>query len=68
MLPIAVRYLCQPNFARIVALFDEIYDGEPILTVLSNIGEDVQYRCFNVKSESQPITILLFLETIIDFK
>jgi hypothetical protein len=26
----------------IVALFEKIYDGEPILTVVSNIGEDVQ--------------------------
>jgi hypothetical protein len=25
----------------------KIYDGEPILNVFSNIGEDVQYRCFN---------------------
>jgi hypothetical protein len=24
----------------IVALFEKIYDGEPILTVFSNIGED----------------------------
>jgi hypothetical protein len=31
----------------IVALFEKIYDGEPILTVFSNIREDVQYRCFN---------------------
>jgi hypothetical protein len=31
----------------IVALFEKIDDGEPILTVFSNIGEDVQYRCFN---------------------
>jgi hypothetical protein len=31
----------------IVALFEKIYNGEPILTVISNIGEDVQYRCFN---------------------
>jgi hypothetical protein len=31
----------------IVALFEKIYDGEPILTVVSNIGENVQYRCFN---------------------
>jgi hypothetical protein len=30
-----------------VALFEKIYDGEPILTVVSNIGEDVQYRYFN---------------------
>ena len=45
----------------IVALFEKIYDGEPILTVVSNIGEDVQYRCFNkvydVKSVSQPDTM-----------
>ena len=26
----------------IVALFEKIYDGKPILTVFSNIGEDVQ--------------------------
>jgi hypothetical protein len=32
---------------EIVALFEKIYDGEPILTVVSNIGEDLQYRCFN---------------------
>ncbi len=31
----------------IVALFENIYDGEPILTVFSNIVEDVQYRFFN---------------------
>ena len=31
----------------IFALFEKIYDGEPIVTVVSNIGEDVQYRCFN---------------------
>jgi hypothetical protein len=28
----------------IVALFKMIYDGEPILTVFSNIGEDVLYN------------------------
>ncbi len=28
---------------RIVELFEKIYDGEPILTVFSNIGEDVHY-------------------------
>jgi hypothetical protein len=28
----------------IFALFEKIYDGEPIVTVVSNIGEDVQYR------------------------
>ncbi len=31
----------------IIALFEIIYDGESIDTVISNIGEDVQYRCFN---------------------
>jgi hypothetical protein len=37
-----------PNIARgIVALFQKIYDSEPILTVVSNIGVEVQYRCFN---------------------
>jgi hypothetical protein len=48
----------------IVALFEKIYDAEPILTVFSNIGEDVSYRCFNegyyVKSVSQPDTMPLF--------
>ncbi len=46
-----------------IALFEKIYDGEPILTVISNIGEDVQYRCFNqvyyVRSVSQPDTMPL---------
>jgi hypothetical protein len=32
---------------RVIALFEKIYDGELILTVLSNIGKDVQYRCFS---------------------
>jgi hypothetical protein len=47
-----------------VALFEKIYYAVPILTVFSNIGEDVQYRCFNevydVKSVSQPDTMPLF--------
>jgi hypothetical protein len=30
-----------------LALFAKVYYGEPIITDLSNIGEDVQYRCFN---------------------
>jgi hypothetical protein len=30
-----------------VALFEKIYDDVPILTVFSNIVDDVQYRCFN---------------------
>jgi hypothetical protein len=45
----------------IVALFEKIYDGEPILTIVWIIGEDVQYHSFNlmydVKSVSQPDTI-----------
>jgi hypothetical protein len=28
----------------IFASFEKIHDGEPIVTVVSNIGEDVQYR------------------------
>jgi hypothetical protein len=32
---------------RIVALFEKIYDSEPIFAVVSNIGKDVQYRYFN---------------------
>jgi hypothetical protein len=31
----------------IIALFEKIYYGEPVFTVFSNTGEDVQYRCFN---------------------
>jgi hypothetical protein len=31
----------------LIALFEKIYDGEPIFTVISNIEEDVKYRCFN---------------------
>jgi hypothetical protein len=27
----------------IIALFEKIYNGKPIFTVFSNIGEDVQY-------------------------
>ncbi len=57
---------CLPTLqisVEIVALFEKIYDGEPILTVVLNIGEDVQYRCFkkvyDVKSVSQPDTIAL---------
>jgi hypothetical protein len=48
----------------LIALFKKIYDGEPIFTVISNIGEDVKCRCFNkvydVKSLSQPDTMPLF--------
>ncbi len=31
----------------LLALFEQIYYGEPIFTVISNNGEDVQYRCLN---------------------
>jgi hypothetical protein len=31
----------------LLALFEKIYYGDPIFTVISNNGEDVQYRCFN---------------------
>jgi hypothetical protein len=52
-----------------VALFEKIYHGEPIFTVISNIGKDVQYHFFyevyDVKSLSQPDR---YLKTIIDFK
>ncbi len=47
----------------LLALFEKIYYGGHIFTEFSNIGEDVQYRCFNsaydVKSGSQPDTIAL---------
>jgi hypothetical protein len=31
----------------IIGFFEKIYYGVSILTVFSNIREDVQYRCFN---------------------
>jgi hypothetical protein len=31
----------------LLALFEKIYYREPIFTDFSNIGEDIQYRCFN---------------------
>jgi hypothetical protein len=34
---------------RIIALFEKIYDGEPILTVISNIGEDVHNTVVSAK-------------------
>ncbi len=49
-----------------VALFEKIYDGEPILTVASNIGEDVHCTIplfqlmYDVKSMSQPDTLPIF--------
>jgi hypothetical protein len=47
----------------LLPLFEKIYFGDPIFTVISNNGEDVQYQFFNqvydVKSKSQPDTIAL---------
>ncbi len=62
----------------IVTLYEKIYDGEPILTVFSNIGEEIQYntvvsaQCMMWKvcrrlADTQTDT-LPFLEIIIDFK
>jgi hypothetical protein len=31
----------------LLALFEKISHGEPIFTDFSNIGDDVQFRCFN---------------------
>ena len=31
----------------LLAVFEKIYYGDPIFTVISNNGEDVQYRCYN---------------------
>jgi hypothetical protein len=36
----------------IVVLFEKIYDGEPILTIFSVIGEDVKYREISVIFEN----------------
>ena len=45
----------------IIALFEKIYDREPILTVISSIGEEVQFHCFNevydMKRVTQPDTV-----------
>jgi hypothetical protein len=39
-------YLPTPQISlRIVALFEKIYDNEPILAVSSNTAEDAQYGC-----------------------
>jgi hypothetical protein len=34
-----------PNIAGNFPLFEKISGGEPILAAISNIREDVQYRC-----------------------
>ncbi len=35
------------GIVALFGLFEKIYDGEPILAVVSNMGEDVQYRYFS---------------------
>jgi hypothetical protein len=40
----------------LLALFEKIYYGELIFTDLSNIGEDVQYRCFNYKYDVKSVS------------
>jgi hypothetical protein len=43
---IAIGYL--PTLQKLLGIFallEKNYDSEPILAVISNIGEDVQYRC-----------------------
>jgi hypothetical protein len=45
---IAIGFLPTLQISQgIVALFEKIYYEAPILTIFSNIGEDVQYRYFN---------------------
>jgi hypothetical protein len=57
-----------------VALSEKIYDEEPILTIFSNIGEDVHCTIplfqFSVRCEKYVATVTLcrYLETIIEFK
>jgi hypothetical protein len=55
----------------IVALFEKIYDGEPIIIVFSNIGEDyntvVAMKGIMCKLCRSP-TQCRYLETRIDFK
>ncbi len=68
-------FFCRtPNFARIVTLFEKIYDEQPILTIISNIGEDVhctiplfQLSAWCEKCVAARYTFPLF-GTIIDFK
>ena len=55
----------------IVALFEKIYDGEPILTVFSNIGEDyntvVSIKCMRREVCRSP-TLCRYWDTIIVLK
>ncbi len=58
-----------------IALFGKIYDGEPILIVISNIGEDdctlyitvVSIKCMMWEVCRSP-TLCRYWETIVDFK
>jgi hypothetical protein len=34
-----------PTLQISLVIFEKIYDGEPTLAVISNIGEGVQYHC-----------------------
>jgi hypothetical protein len=50
MIPISVKYLCRSSKCRadLSHYLKRLPNGgEPIITVISNIGEDVQYGCFN---------------------
>ncbi len=38
-----------PISLEIIATFEKIYDGEPILTVISNIGEHVYNTVVSIK-------------------
>ncbi len=49
----------------IVALFEKIYDSDPIFTVVSYIREDVQYRCFNEVYDVKSVSLCRYRKTII---
>ncbi len=68
--PLSVHSWCHTynsgkKFARICCIIWKIYDGELIITVISNIGEGLQYRCVNevndVKSVSQPDSTVCYI-------
>jgi hypothetical protein len=45
---IAIGYLPILQMSQgLLALFEKIYYEDPIFTVISNNGKDVQYPCFN---------------------
>jgi hypothetical protein len=54
---------------RFVAIFKKINDGEPILTVFSVIGEDVQHHCFSqvyyVRTVTQPDIDTIFWKQVL---